>query len=192
MPGTREGMYAARGPARPQAGHGAAHNRTSTPSHGVTLLRHPGLSARGHPRQGRCGAGQAGRAEARSLTRASRAHEQAAARKRDTRGQLTMPCKPLCGRETAGRTPLDTDPLLQGCTFTRHLPCARFPTVTITLETGGADTYSRRAIPGSEPSQSLCAPGSRCSDPLVVIKPGGLVVWKRVLDISKRVRKGAE
>ena len=61
---------------------------------------------------------QAGRAEARSLTRASRAHEQAAARERDTRGQFTMPCKPLCGRETAGRTPLDTGPLLQGCTLT--------------------------------------------------------------------------
>ena len=119
MPGTREGMYAARGPARPQAGHGAAHNRTRTPSHGVTLPRRPDHRRAVTRVKDACGAGQAGRAEARSLTRASRAHEQAAARERDTRGQFTMPRKPLCRRETAGRTPLDTGPLLQGCTFTR-------------------------------------------------------------------------
>src|SRR5271166_692178 len=30
-------------------------------------------------------------------------------------------------------------------------PCARCPAVTVTLEAGGADTYTQRAIPGSEP-----------------------------------------
>jgi hypothetical protein len=84
-------MYAARGPARPQAGHGAAHNRTHTPSHGVTHPRRPDYRRAVTRVKDACGAGQAGRAEARSLTRASRAHEQAAARERDTRGQLTMP-----------------------------------------------------------------------------------------------------
>ena len=79
----------------------------------------PRSSARGHPRQGRLRRRRGRPGEARSLTRASRAHEQAAARERDTRGQFTMPRKPLCRRETAGRTPLDTGPLLQGCTFTR-------------------------------------------------------------------------
>src|SRR5213082_2808294 len=34
--------------------------------------------------------------------------------------------------------------------------CARCPAVTVTLEAGGADTYTQRAIPGSEPSQDSC------------------------------------
>ena len=120
-------MYAARGPARPQAGHGAAHNRTRTPSRGVTLPRRSDYRRAVTRVKDACGAGQAGRAEARSLTRASRAHERAAARERDTRGRFTMPCEPLCGRETAGRTPLDTGPLLQGCTLTRHLSLCSSP-----------------------------------------------------------------
>ncbi len=51
------------------------------------------------------------------------------------------------------------------CTFTTHFfTCARCPAVTVTLEAGGADTYTQRghprtlsgAIPGSEPSQGSC------------------------------------
>ena len=38
------------------------------------------------------------------------------------------------------------------CTFTGHLPLCLLPCVTVTLEAGGADTYTQRAIPGSEPS----------------------------------------
>ncbi len=72
MPGTREGMYAARGPVRPQAGHGAAHNRTRTPSRGVTIPRRPHYRRAVTRVKDACSAGQAGRAEARSLTRASR------------------------------------------------------------------------------------------------------------------------
>jgi len=34
--------------------------------------------------------------------------------------------------------------------------CARRPAVTVPLETGGADTYIQRAIPGSEPGQDSC------------------------------------
>jgi hypothetical protein len=34
--------------------------------------------------------------------------------------------------------------------------CARRPAVTVTLEAGGADTDTQRAIPGSEPSQGSC------------------------------------
>jgi hypothetical protein len=35
--------------------------------------------------------------------------------------------------------------------------CARCPAVTVALEAGGADTYTQRAIPGSEASQGPCA-----------------------------------
>ena len=146
-------MYAARGPARPQAGHGAAHNRTRTPSHGVTLPRRPDHRRAVTRVKDACGAGQAGRAEARSLTRASRAHEQAAARERDTRGQFTMPRKPLCRRETAGRTPLDTGPLLQGGTFTRL-----FPPVLVALRAQSRLRREGRARILSGPSPEL-SPG---------------------------------
>ena len=37
--------------------------------------------------------------------------------------------------------------------------CARRPAVTVTLEAGGADTDTQRAIPGSEPSQGSCTFG---------------------------------
>ena len=36
------------------------------------------------------------------------------------------------------------------CTFTSEFPRARCPAVTVTLEAGGADTYTQRAIPGSD------------------------------------------
>jgi hypothetical protein len=36
--------------------------------------------------------------------------------------------------------------------------CARCPRVTVTLDAGGADTYTPRAIPGSEPRQDLHVP----------------------------------
>ena len=40
------------------------------------------------------------------------------------------------------------------CTFTRHfLPYARCPAVTVTLDAGGGDTYTQRAIPGPKPRQ---------------------------------------
>ena len=39
--------------------------------------------------------------------------------------------------------------------------CARGPAVTVTLEAGGADTYTQRAIPGPEPSQGLLRHPSR-------------------------------
>ena len=48
------------------------------------------------------------------------------------------------------------------CTFARHLPPVLVaPAVTVTLEAGGADTYTQRAIPGSEPIQDsrTCACG---------------------------------
>jgi hypothetical protein len=109
MPGTREGMYAARGPARPQAGHGAARNRTRTPSRGVTLPRRPDYRRAVTRVKDACRAGQAGRAEARSLTRASRAHEQAAARERDTRGQITMPCNRSAGAKLQAEPRLTPD-----------------------------------------------------------------------------------
>ncbi len=102
-------MYAARGPARPQAGHGAAHNRTRTPSRGVTLPRRPDYRRAVTRVKDACGAGQAGRAEARSLTWASRAHEQAAARERDTRGQFTMPCNRSAGAKLQAEPRLTQD-----------------------------------------------------------------------------------
>ena len=34
--------------------------------------------------------------------------------------------------------------------------CARCPAGTVTLEAGGADTDTQRAIPGSEPGQDSC------------------------------------
>jgi hypothetical protein len=41
------------------------------------------------------------------------------------------------------------------CTFTRHFsPVLVCPAVTVMLEAGGADTYTQRARPGSEPSQN--------------------------------------
>jgi hypothetical protein len=43
------------------------------------------------------------------------------------------------------------------CAFTRHLPCACCPAVAVTLEAGGAGTYTRRAIPGAGPSLDSCA-----------------------------------
>jgi hypothetical protein len=127
MPGTREGMYAGPRACSAASRPWGRHNQTRTPSHGVTLPRRPDYRRTVTRVKDACGAGQAGRAEARSLTRASRAHEQAAARERDTRGQFTMPCKPLCGRETAGEAPLDTGPPLQGCTLTRHLYLCSLP-----------------------------------------------------------------
>jgi hypothetical protein len=66
----------------------------------------PGLSARGHPRQGRLRRRPAGRADARSLTRASRAHEQPAARVRDTRGQFTMPANHSADAKLQAEPPL--------------------------------------------------------------------------------------
>jgi len=48
-------------------------------------------------------------------------------------------------------------------TFTCSSTCAGCPAHTVTLEAGGADTYTQRAIPGSEPSQSRpCS--RRCQD----------------------------
>jgi hypothetical protein len=37
-----------------------------------------------------------------------------------------------------------------------HFHLCSCPAVTVTLEAGGADTYTQRAIPGSEPSQDSC------------------------------------
>ena len=158
MPGTREGMYA--GPrACPAASRPwGRHNRTRTPSRGVTLPRRPDYRRAVTRVKDACGAGQAGRAEARSLTRASRAHEQAAARERDTRGQFTMPRKPLCGRETAGRNPLDTGPLLQGCTFTRI-----FPPVPVALQSQSRLMLEGRARTLSGPSPDLSPAGDSCA-----------------------------
>jgi hypothetical protein len=43
------------------------------------------------------------------------------------------------------------------CTFTQHRSaCARCPAVTVTLEAGGADTDTQRAIPGSDRIQLFC------------------------------------
>jgi hypothetical protein len=42
------------------------------------------------------------------------------------------------------------------CAFTSTFTCARRPAATVTLEAGGADTYTQRAIPGSVPSQDYC------------------------------------
>jgi hypothetical protein len=39
------------------------------------------------------------------------------------------------------------------CAFTSHFTRVRCPAVTVTLEAGGADTYTQRAIPGTEPGQ---------------------------------------
>ncbi len=47
------------------------------------------------------------------------------------------------------------------CPLTRHFTLRCCPSVTVTLEAGGADTYAQRAIPGSEPSRTL-APSVRC------------------------------
>ena len=47
--------------------------------------------------------------------------------------------------------------------------CARCPAVTVMLEAGGADTYTQRAIPGSDASQGL-APFPRTPDPAFVIR----------------------
>ncbi len=48
------------------------------------------------------------------------------------------------------------------CTFAQELSSRiRCPAATVTLETGGADTYTQRAIPGSEPRigpWTLCTP----------------------------------
>src|SRR5690348_13773793 len=63
----------------------------------------PRLSARAHPRQGRLRRRPAGRAAPGPLTRASRAHKQAATREKDTRGQLTTPCKQRSATKTQGR-----------------------------------------------------------------------------------------
>jgi hypothetical protein len=41
------------------------------------------------------------------------------------------------------------------CTFTRPFTCARCPAVTVTLEAGGADTYTQGAISGNELGQGL-------------------------------------
>ncbi len=37
-----------------------------------------------------------------------------------------------------------------------NFTCPRCPAVTVTLDAGGAGTYTQRAIPGSEPSQDSC------------------------------------
>ena len=66
----------------------------------------PGLPARGHPRQGRLRRRPAGGADARSLTRASRAHEHPAARERDTRGQFTMPANHSADAKLQAEPPL--------------------------------------------------------------------------------------
>ena len=50
------------------------------------------------------------------------------------------------------------------CSSTRHLsPVLVVLRVTVTLEAGGTDTYTQRAIPGSEPQPGLLrAPSARC------------------------------
>jgi hypothetical protein len=42
------------------------------------------------------------------------------------------------------------------CTFSRHFHSCSLSAVTVTLEAGGAGTYTQRAIPGSEPGQGRC------------------------------------
>ena len=42
---------------------------------------------------------------------------------------------------------------LTPCPFPALLPS---PAVTVALEVGGADTYTQRAIPGSEPGRGSC------------------------------------
>ena len=46
------------------------------------------------------------------------------------------------------------------CTFTRHFPCTRCPAVTVTLDAGGADTYTQRPSPDLSPAKTL-APSAR-------------------------------
>ena len=59
--------------------------------------------------------------------------------------------------------------------------CARCPAVPVMLEAGGADTYTRRAIPGSEPSQGLCTFPVYVVGRVVIIAPGVRPPGKRGL-----------
>ncbi len=70
-----------------------------------------------------------------------------------TSGPGRLPPGPCLLTGVSAETPGSGD---FACTFTRLFTCTRCPTVTVTLETGGADTYTQRAIPGPQPSQDSC------------------------------------
>jgi len=85
------------------------------------------------------------------------------------------------------------------CTFTSYFPArARCPAVTVTLEAGGADTYTQRAIPGSEANQRLLHPGwphrARHRGPGGQSQTGGCRVSARVSSkgwrVLRRLRDG--
>ena len=50
---------------------------------------------------------------------------------------------------------LASDPATRAIVISKLLARARCPTATVTLEAGGTDTYTQRAIPGHELSKCL-------------------------------------
>ena len=66
--------------------------------------------------------------------------------------------------------------------------CARGPAVTVTLEAGGADTYTQRAIPGPEPSQGLLRHPSRArANILPDVTAADTPKWAAIADSAARL-----
>src|SRR6185437_17100769 len=90
---------------------------------------------------------------------------------------------PLIGAHRAFRSQRPSGPAQAGHGH-GHLHRCSLPCGQVTLEAGGADTYTQRAIPGPEPNQDSCTSARFGANTVRVRRPGAVRLISSVLPVG--------